>query len=803
MQSSTKKIDDFGIKIGGARKDLWRERGGLQYEDLQEMSDLEIQQYVVKKEIWSLKPKDIENMVLVEGRDREAAYFIKKVYGAIPSKPKIPIYLTHKEDISKQLKAYINMVQGIKKVCSEIKTKEDIEISTKDGTTTVYRQKLRPLFVPYQNHYGGTVSLYPEYTIQVSSRLFSVFQTSVSELQAEIEEAKFCYTEDEIIKSIYTVKMYSSEEKNGTLFSKNVSNKYSDFDCPFIYKSGEKINKVFCCNSFKDTTNIEDYIDHTYILLNEDKDENKWIVDYNFDTVEEAYQKAKIYEREKQKYASGKGNSGRRKKYIPKQFETLEREGTEYRSFKHAKADNFLDVFQFKGGEFGNWVNDKERQASLDYCYDALMDLSDSLEISRDSVTLGHQLNIAFGARGHGSALAHFEPLYNVINLTKMKGAGSLGHEWIHALDFYLGTRYGIHGLATEDKNEDKETKYPKEFTDLIKSLTIKTIVSDKPIENEAYKDAKLKFDLEKKHLKKCLTNALQPLSRKKLDACDVEKYVEILADDVKKWETSPNSHEIKKGKEILVEAQKSEGIQKFEEMISKEFPNESINKNTIYQIMGWQDNIWDKYSKLKKEIEQSYKEGVYTKEVNTDFYKDAQKMDKSWAKTDNGYWASTCEMLARAGAAYLYEKAKEKGIKNDYLLGHALNAVNDVESGTLFLYPKGEEMKVISEKFDAFFDMLKEKELLKPLTEDEKKVGLLYTPIALDTVKNIEDKSDDMVIDELGEFKLFGEELHASTVSPIIASRCEASNVDYKNVYKEGKTKEKQEKKIEMPTLF
>lgn len=49
MQSSTKKIDDFGIKIGGARKDLWRERGGLQYEDLQEMSDLEIQQYVVKK----------------------------------------------------------------------------------------------------------------------------------------------------------------------------------------------------------------------------------------------------------------------------------------------------------------------------------------------------------------------------------------------------------------------------------------------------------------------------------------------------------------------------------------------------------------------------------------------------------------------------------------------------------------------------------------------------------------------------------------------------------------------------------
>lgn len=785
MQSSTKKIDDFGIKIGGARKDLWRERGGLQYEDLQEMSDLEIKQYVVKKEIWNLKPKDFENMVFVEGRDREAAYFIKKVYGAIPSKPKIPTYLTHKEDISKQLKAYIDMVQGIKKVCSEIKTKEDIEIPTKDGTTTVYRQKFLPLFAPHQEHFGRVIRLYDEYTIQVSSKLFSAFQTPIFTLQREIKKAKFCYTEDEKIKATYSVKMFSSIEKSGTLFPKNVSNKYSDYGGTLIYKIGENISSVFCCNSFKDTTNVEDYVDHTYILLNE----NGQIIDYNFDTVEEAYQRAKIYDSEKQKYTSGKGDSGRKKKYIPKQFEALEREGTEYRSFKHAKADNFLDIFQFKGGEFGNWVNEKERQASLDYCYDALMDLSDALEISRDSVTLGHQLNIAFGARGHGSALAHFEPLYNVINLTKMKGAGSLGHEWIHALDFYLGTQYGIHVLATEDR----VTKYPKEFTDLIESLTIKTIVSDKPIEDEDYKKCKEKYETAKKFLNRGLIKVLQALSQDALETCDVEKYVEILVEDAKKCESYPNP--------ILFENEKSEGIQKFEEMISKEFHIKSINKNSLSLIMLRQNTVWNAYSNLKRERGQSNKEGVYIKKVYTDFYKDAQKMDKSWAKTDNGYWASTCEMLARAGAAYLYEKAKEKGIKNDYLLGHALNAVNDVESGTLFLYPKGEEMRIISEKFDAFFDMLKEKELLKPLTEDEKSVGMLYTPIKIDEVKNIEDKSDDMIIDEFGEFKLFDEEQHLPTTPFMESNQYEMPDVDYKNVCKAGK--HKQEKKIEMPTLF
>ena len=30
---------------------------------------------------------------------------------------------------------------------------------------------------------------------------------------------------------------------------------------------------------------------------------------------------------------------------------------------------------------------------------------------------------------------AHYEPVQRVINLTKMGGGGSLGHEWAHALD--------------------------------------------------------------------------------------------------------------------------------------------------------------------------------------------------------------------------------------------------------------------------------------------------------------------------------------------------------------------------------
>lgn len=106
-----------------------------------------------------------------------------------------------------------------------------------------------------------------------------------------------------------------------------------------------------------------------------------------------------------------------------------------------------MQVFSFRGGEFGNWLNENERQASLDYGYDAFKDLAKALDISDRSISLGGDLAIAFGSRGKGgsnAALAHYEPTLNVINLTKVKGAGTLAHEWGHALDYYLRKKLAV-----------------------------------------------------------------------------------------------------------------------------------------------------------------------------------------------------------------------------------------------------------------------------------------------------------------------------------------------------------------------
>lgn len=46
--------------------------------------------------------------------------------------------------------------------------------------------------------------------------------------------------------------------------------------------------------------------------------------------------------------------------------------------------------------------------------------------------------------------MAHYEPIQEVINITKLRGAGSLGHEWSHALDHLIAQKYHLRGFASE-----------------------------------------------------------------------------------------------------------------------------------------------------------------------------------------------------------------------------------------------------------------------------------------------------------------------------------------------------------------
>ncbi|WP_145582863.1 LPD38 domain-containing protein [Yersinia thracica] len=110
--------------------------------------------------------------------------------------------------------------------------------------------------------------------------------------------------------------------------------------------------------------------------------------------------------------------------------------------------EQFSDAFGFRGVQFGNYVEGPRRQSELNDAYDSLIDMAELLSVPPKALSLNGELGLAFGARGKGGAKAHYEPRQVVINLTKGNGAGSLAHEWFHALDNYFGT-YDVHGEAS------------------------------------------------------------------------------------------------------------------------------------------------------------------------------------------------------------------------------------------------------------------------------------------------------------------------------------------------------------------
>ena len=130
-------------------------------------------------------------------------------------------------------------------------------------------------------------------------------------------------------------------------------------------------------------------------------------------------------------------------KEIPKERrDTNEpRVGEDMRNGQDVTPEMFSEAFGFKGVEFGNWVEQKRRQKDLNDAFDALMDMAAIMGVPAKAISLNGELGLAFGARGSGGvnpASAHYETDKIVINLTKREGAGSLGHEFWHALDNYF-----------------------------------------------------------------------------------------------------------------------------------------------------------------------------------------------------------------------------------------------------------------------------------------------------------------------------------------------------------------------------
>ena len=670
------QIDDFGQKIGGARKDLWKVRG-INAGDFADMNDMERNTYVKKDNIW-IKP-NWEKLV-AEGTPQAVAYWQNKMRQSIPPKPA--------RTSEEALKNYINAVSQLRDAVMAVRSKYDIQ--------GFYKNVFSQLFLSSSGYY---TYVRPEAEDVISNKVFRAAQASYSKMEREAKKKLFAIPKEDraYVAAKDGLEIFCYDKQNITLAKDTYD---SSANCLTIQHGyGRSFYYLRERDQFYD---ISKWKENTYFVLGR----NGKPLNINFPTREDAEKFVESFARAAQITADlenskekDTGDSNRKKNFVPPQLAHVQYTGPNYRSIRPANGQMFLDDLRFRAGEFGNWMNLTDRQTSMNMAYDALRNLADILKVPPEDISLNGSLAIAFGARGRGgtgAAAAHYEPLRQVINLTKMSGAGCLAHEWGHALDHAIGIAAGAPGFATEAKRP-ATTKLPDCFTHLISTLK--------------YKETEIPAEVRQQEMDPKIKNARRNLK----NWIDSAKPLKLPDDLSKAWDDTANR--------ILENPQTFHGTEynnlfgcgdgiithpDVEQLsqISKFATKHVIPRSTKEQFALWAKEI-NHLNKTREEM-------TSTKSlIKTDFFKGSEEFDKIYSKYGHGYWSSSCEMFARAFDCYITDKLKEAGYHSDYLTSHADSFTLNKDGQVIAAVPMGEERQVINECFDKLLQELKERQLL------------------------------------------------------------------------------------------
>lgn len=632
-------LQDFGEKIGGAKKDMsfWK-KTRLSVEALESLNEREADLYVTKKHVF--KKPDYEKFQ-ESGIPIEVIFFMKKVYDSIPVKPAISSGASAERRCELQ-KEYIKTVQLIMDAVTACKTPADClnimpDIFVKEGW-----------FTPpsgYYRRYSWTEKGAENPAIQQKTALAVIYGSESSflyEMRRSIRRQHFLETKTEAEEELprgYQIRAYLQE-------------------------SPGKEKQVYYCVTYK----------------------NRMVSELDsFTSKEEARENLLKYAKEKEK-------ASRKLKYVPPQLSHIQRDGEEILSGRDVTGNDYLNTFHFRGGEYGNWMNEADRQLSMNMGYEALIDLASVLGIENQDIALNGELSIAFGARGSGNALAHYEPLRKVINLTKTKGAGCLAHEWWHALDDHIGNYFHIKGMASESLNDlelisPHRNEFP-EMTALVRSLVYKTVhLSAEQAREKAVKATDSIRDRYITRMQICLFRdksflSLDPEKKSKFDA---------LIESFRGYEENADA-----------------ALRDFYEQV-KGRQLDRTGTRLIAEAWSWAKAAQD---------ERHIQHAPETEKQMTKFYQDAKDIDTRYAK-NGGYWQSITEMSARAFEAYVKDRL---GYKSDYLCAHAdatltIPGKGDNAEHKVSIAPLGEERETINANFDRVFEALRNMEILHTRT--------------------------------------------------------------------------------------
>lgn len=405
-------------------------------------------------------------------------------------------------------------------------------------------------------------------------------------------------------------------------------------------------------------------------------------------------------------------------------------------------GDDFLSAFALRGVEFGNWNNQDERQNLMNEAWDGLMDLADVLGVPPRAIGLDGELALAFGARGHGlhSARAHYEHERAVINLTKEKGAGTLAHEWLHALDHYLGRQDGkASSTWTVNKDGTRSLKSVGAEMDMVSSGFSRGERSNARAElrdafnqvmqtiakrAEAYVADTVQADKFVGRAREDLARELQGIRRELADQKDVRYYKRFnkpaSADLLAEFDAI-TARAIEGEQSVLATDWRT--IDAGGNRAASRWTNETLERlSAIYKevrgrsgfnaerngLLDRLRNYMAAYEQRLKMLAEAQSGAEKQRAVPTQFVMDAKELDQGRGEN---YWTTPHELAARAFQAYVEDKIASGGNVSRFLNYAPESAMLPTPWGFKRIYPAGEERQAINAAFDAFVDAIRTRE--------------------------------------------------------------------------------------------
>ena len=421
--------------------------------------------------------------------------------------------------------------------------------------------------------------------------------------------------------------------------------------------------------------------------------------------------------------------------------EEIERKGG--RNIDVTSTADLKKAFNLRDVQSGNWVLKDPESADFHVrnAARAFADLADITGIPDDKISLNGRLAMAFGARGTGNAggstaMAHYEHEERVINLTKFKGGGCLGHEWFHAFDnlitcamngdnasdIFLTNRFSnltpaTKGLVLEYLKYKDATDYMGTYRrgQLARKLKAKNF--DVAELNKSQSGLQLKVQNAFDNLVRAMTTGTTEI--KSVVVYSDKDYKDMLynfkEEKLKQWRDYDKMYSRSKPT-MQVAIADAGNLNDAVKMINARYGDISDPK-ALRQKSEWVRLAAAYYDRNPSGNKFGNRLIVDSGKTGSQFLSDAFDLDENGEHKD--YWSTTHEMAARAFSAYIEDTLAEQGRKNDYLAYAADNKFYPDGNP----YPEGEERKRINAAFKQLFEVIKENNAI------EKAVAIVDSP--------------------------------------------------------------------------